>query len=336
MSQLSTGAGELLEFTSSPRISIPDGTPEIPAKDQLVIDHTGNISALNVYLDISHTYIGDLVVKLDHIVYTSLLPTMTSLLLIDRPGMSHDAEFGCDSDDIDVLLSDTATAYASDQCSLDYPAITGVARPDHQLSAFNGEGIGGLWRLSVADHSNADQGTLNSWRLEPVLVSIPQTLPGDANGDGVVDVADLGIVGANFNANNMQWVSGDFTGDGLVDVSDLGVLGANWSNSDLSGKQSMQALVLNVVVPGSTTVEVPLLSEVVPASNTFFNSPGFYGIGDKNAPFKFKTINFVNIGSEKETWGIGNLYYAQAIPEPATLSLLATDLLLVGRRRKMK
>ena len=121
MSQLSTGAGELLEFTSSPRISIPDGTPEIPAKDQLVIDHTGNISALNVYLDISHTYIGDLVVKLDHIVYTSLLPTMTSLLLIDRPGMSHDAEFGCDSDDIDVLLSDTATAYTLGALATPHP-----------------------------------------------------------------------------------------------------------------------------------------------------------------------------------------------------------------------
>ena len=65
-------------------------------------------------------------VKLDHIVYTSLLPTMTSLLLLDRPGMSHGDEYGCHSNDIDVLLSDTATAYASDQCSLDHPAIRGA------------------------------------------------------------------------------------------------------------------------------------------------------------------------------------------------------------------
>ncbi len=54
-------------------------------------------------------------------------------------------------------------------------------------------------------------------------------LGGDANGDGLVDVADLGILGANFNQSGMTESDGDFNGDGLVDVADLGVLGANWS-----------------------------------------------------------------------------------------------------------
>jgi len=53
-------------------------------------------------------------------------------------------------------------------------------------------------------------------------------LPGDANGDGVVDIEDLGILGANFNLSDRQRSEGDLNGDGLVDIEDLGILGANW------------------------------------------------------------------------------------------------------------
>ena len=52
---------------------------------------------------------------------------------------------------------------------------------------------------------------------------------GDANKDGLVDVGDLGILGANYGtATGATWATGDFTGDGAVDVGDLGVLGANY------------------------------------------------------------------------------------------------------------
>ncbi len=61
------------------------------------------------------------------------------------------------------------------------------------------------------------------------------TIPGDANGDGVVDVGDLGIVGANFGSTIATWPDGDFNGDGHVDVSDLGIIGANWSAAQTTG-----------------------------------------------------------------------------------------------------
>ena len=52
---------------------------------------------------------------------------------------------------------------------------------------------------------------------------------GDGNGDGMVDVGDLGILGANYGkTTGMTWATADFTGDGAVDVGDLGVLGANY------------------------------------------------------------------------------------------------------------
>ena len=63
-------------------------------------------------------------------------------------------------------------------------------------------------------------------------------LGGDANGDSVVDVADLGVLGANFNQSNMTFADGDFNDDGLVDVADLGVLGANWTASQSTGNAS--------------------------------------------------------------------------------------------------
>jgi len=56
-------------------------------------------------------------------------------------------------------------------------------------------------------------------------------LPGDANGDGFVDVSDFAILGK-------AWFTGygdpgydaraDFNGDGFIDVSDFAILGKNW------------------------------------------------------------------------------------------------------------
>lgn len=55
--------------------------------------------------------------------------------------------------------------------------------------------------------------------------------PGDANGDGSIDVGDLGILGAHYGTGGNRWLQGDFTGDGYVDVGDLGVLGAHYGQA---------------------------------------------------------------------------------------------------------
>jgi MYXO-CTERM domain-containing protein len=52
--------------------------------------------------------------------------------------------------------------------------------------------------------------------------------PGDANGDHMVNVGDLGILAANWGQSPRDWSTGDFNGDELVNVGDLGVLAANW------------------------------------------------------------------------------------------------------------
>lgn len=55
-----------------------------------------------------------------------------------------------------------------------------------------------------------------------------RTLAGDANEDGVVDLADLATLASHWNGPG-AWDDGDFSGDGAVSLEDLAALAANWN-----------------------------------------------------------------------------------------------------------
>ena len=61
--------------------------------------------------------------------------------------------------------------------------------------------------------------------------SIDDFLPGDADLDGDVDLADFGVLRGNFGSNNGFFTTGDFNGDGLVSLADFGLLRANFGGS---------------------------------------------------------------------------------------------------------
>jgi hypothetical protein len=86
---------------------------------------------------------------------------------------------------------------------------------------------GSLWIGNLADNS-----------IYQVAINVKSKIPGDANGDGAVDVGDLGILAANYGGTDKTWAQGDFNGDKAVDVGDLGILAANYgtnaSNADWS------------------------------------------------------------------------------------------------------
>ncbi len=90
-----------------------------------------------------------------------------------------------------------------------------------------------------------------TWGGDDVFLAkfLPMDLPGDANHDGVVDLADLGILGDNWGGTGKSWEEGDFTGDGVVDLADLGILGDNWG----AGATGMNA----TFGPAMTAVGVP-------------------------------------------------------------------------------
>ena len=108
-------------------------------------------------------------------------------------------------------------------------ASLGVSEADLKLYQYTG----GSWQLVTAT-VDATSNLLTasgivSFSQFAIAADLVSVIPGDANRDGMVDVGDLGILGANYGTlTGATWATGDFTGDGTVDVGDLGVLGANY------------------------------------------------------------------------------------------------------------
>jgi subtilisin-like proprotein convertase family protein len=152
-----------------PGSTIPDDDPSGVSNTMLVLVEFGSprtIKDLNVGLDISHTWVGDLVVTLTHD------DTGTTTVLVDRPGRTVDGA-GCSGNDIDAVLDDEAESAVENECDGDAPTISGSFVPNESLSAFDGEGIAGSWTIHVFDHNAADEGTLDGWALIPSLKGAP-------------------------------------------------------------------------------------------------------------------------------------------------------------------
>ena len=73
------------------------------------------------------------------------------------------------------------------------------------------------------------------------LAIFAPALPGDANGDGRVDINDLTIVLSNFGKTGMTWKQGAIDGDptGKVDINDLTIVLANFGQTAGSSAAGM-------------------------------------------------------------------------------------------------
>lgn len=56
-------------------------------------------------------------------------------------------------------------------------------------------------------------------------------LPGDANRDFSVNIADFALLRRNFNQSNKTWADGEFSGNGVVDIADFAILRNNFAKS---------------------------------------------------------------------------------------------------------
>lgn len=118
----------IITQSSTPAKAIPDNNPTGIA-DIINIPNGGTISSVSIDLDLTHTYIGDLVIKL-------ISPRGTPAILHDRNG-------GSAKNIIKTFDAQTT------------PTIT----------RFNGEPASGNWTIEVVDTANIDSGTLNKWTL---------------------------------------------------------------------------------------------------------------------------------------------------------------------------
>ncbi len=139
--QVTLGDGENLtgvSFVLSPTATVePCRSPALPILDNatvsdiMTVDTIGNVSAIEVYVNLTHTYRGDLSVTL-----TS--PQGTAVVLHNRTGSSADNLIGW------------------------YPT---ELTPAGNLGSLVGQEMSGPWTLTVSDGAGGDTGTFNQWCL---------------------------------------------------------------------------------------------------------------------------------------------------------------------------
>ncbi len=185
-------------FCSSPSINIPDNKPS-GISNAINIPDLRYIRDLDIRLDISHTWTGDLRIQLTH------LQSGRSIELIDRPGSSPGGDMdGCSLNNIKAILDDDISLPVENECSPfpaaiavnDYieAAIAGTYIPQQELASFDAEPITGDWVLTVSDNAPVDTGVLNQWCIAVELIDTPiiappppppSGLPGSASIPGV-------------------------------------------------------------------------------------------------------------------------------------------------------
>ena len=75
-----------------------------------------------------------------------------------------------------------------------------------------------------------DEETHESTVTEHYLTyALPALIPGDADGDGIVDAEDAATLADHWlQASGATWADGDFNRDGAVNDADAAILAANW------------------------------------------------------------------------------------------------------------
>lgn len=149
--------GTAYTFSATPNITIPDGGGSgNPAIHTINVPNSFVLGDVDVRTSITHTWVGDLTVTLQH--------GTTTVTLIDRPGYTGSG-FGCSADNFNnIRLDDEATALIETQCVTNLTSPPNY-KPNGSLSAFDGQNASGSWTIRVWDSATPDGGTLGSWSL---------------------------------------------------------------------------------------------------------------------------------------------------------------------------
>jgi subtilisin-like proprotein convertase family protein len=147
-------------------VPIPDNDPAGITSELTVSGAEGIIHDLDVTINISHTYVGDLALVL-------VSPGGASIPLITRRG-ANGVDF------TDTTLDDEAAAPIGGIVPGDAP-FSGRFRPESPLAAVDGAALNGTWSLKVSDNAGLDIGNLLSWSLN-FQVAFERSTASDAEG----------------------------------------------------------------------------------------------------------------------------------------------------------
>ncbi len=196
----------------NPPAPIADNLP--PVVRIIEVNQAGLIDDVDVTLNLTHTFIGDLTISLSS-------PSGDSVLLHGESGGS--------ADDINTVYDDDGGA--------------GTTAPAAPLSSLDNQNALGDWTLSIIDNLGGDSGELLNWGLDIAIAGagIPDcnnngihdgceiASAGDCNNNGVLDECDISSGTSTDNNNDgipdecsaITFVTGDTNDDGSHDISDV-------------------------------------------------------------------------------------------------------------------
>ncbi len=146
-----------------------NNTPiQIIASEESIINSVINVSDdyiitdVNVVMEIEHTWVGDLVGKLQN-------PSGSEITLFDQAGVPEN-QYGCDRDNLNVGFDDEAIATKEDfeeTCDQGDYAISGTYQTNlGNLFYFDNRSSTGDWTLIIEDKVAEDGGQLLNWNIE--------------------------------------------------------------------------------------------------------------------------------------------------------------------------
>jgi uncharacterized protein YvpB len=160
---------ERIYVCQTPSQRIPDNNPD-GTTVSIALDDIRFLHDLNLYLRLSHPWVGDLTAKLTH------QESGKSVELFNQPGIQTNSQ-GCGQADIGAILDDEITLPVNNQCSPGVAAIAGIFQPDQPLATFDGDRLAGNWSLTLADLSNSDSGRIDKWCLVADVGPVPAPIP---------------------------------------------------------------------------------------------------------------------------------------------------------------
>jgi subtilisin-like proprotein convertase family protein len=181
-------------FTATPAIPIPDntyngtlGTMACSTINTAALPPTSVVNDVSVQIAMSHTFVGDLTIKL-------IAPSGSLLGIVSRPGVIETADDGNDTagfgensnlaianpltyhgfttasseqmgrTPIDLATGQTICVDGGTPCTYT-PSAGAIAGGVGTFAGFDGQNAVGNWQLCIGDSAGADTGTFQSWTL---------------------------------------------------------------------------------------------------------------------------------------------------------------------------
>lgn len=196
-------------------LNIPDNSAA-GIRSTIAVSSGVVITDINVTVDITHTFLRDLVLILEN-------PAGNRITLSNRNGGGGENYSGTIFDQEAVTSIGTGI-----------PPFSGSFIPQEDLSSFYGGTSTGDWTLIVSDNESIDTGQINSWSIE--ICGSPSP---DSDGDTVPDAVDNCPSIANAdqsdidNDNIGDVCDDDIDGDGILNVDDNCPMTTNSDQSDI-------------------------------------------------------------------------------------------------------